>query len=206
MRFRLGSIPDDFTPDSSWRPIREPGPVAAQFLALPIGLGAALLIGYCWLLVSVPSSMRIEGHHAPLDVEALLLSFPVLIAIHELLHAIAHPHFGRSSATVIGAWPSRLLFYAHYCGPLSRNRFLAIFAMPFLIISVLPLAVAAAGVLPSGVMMWAAWFSIWNALFACGDCTGMALILFQVPRAAIVQNQGWRTYWRPDDINATEPA
>jgi hypothetical protein len=33
-------------------------------------------------------------------------------------------------------------------------------------------------------------------MFACGDFVGFALILFQVPRAATVRNQGWRTYWK----------
>jgi hypothetical protein len=67
------------------------------------------------------------------------LSFPALILVHELLHAVVHPGYGFTDATVIGAWPSKLLFYAHYCGPLSRERFLLVFAMPTLVITGLPL-------------------------------------------------------------------
>lgn len=168
-----------------------------QFFALPIGLGLGLLVGYCWHLVGTPASLRIEGRYAGLFGLGLLLSFPVLIIVHELLHAIVHPHFGRSPATIIGAWPSRLLFYAHYSGPLTRDRFLAVFAMPLLVITVLPLVAASIGLVPPGLMLAAAWFSTWNAIFACGDCFGMALIWCQVPRAAILQNQSWRTYWKP---------
>ncbi|MFO0898325.1 MAG: DUF3267 domain-containing protein [Pirellulales bacterium] len=95
------------------------------------------------------------------------------------------------------AWPSRLLFYAHYCGPLSRDRFLAVLVMPLLVITGLPLLLAALGWLPAWSTPVLASFSIWNALFACGDMVGLLLILAQIPRRAIVQNQGWRTYWKP---------
>jgi len=73
--------------------------------------------------------------------------------------------------------------------------------MPFIIISVLPLMVAGCGALSPALTFWAAWFSTWNAFFACGDVFGIALILFQVPRAATVQIQSWRTYWRPSHGN-----
>lgn len=202
MRFHLGPIPHEFEPDGSWRPIREPGPVVMQFIAVPIGIGVAFLVGYCWHIIGL-SPVRFQAPHPGLVLFLFLLSFVVLILVHELLHAVVHPHFGRSRATIIGAWPSRGLFYAHYSGPLSRERFLAIFAMPFLVITVLPLIVAATGFLPPGFIIVAAWFSTWNALFACGDHFGMALILSQVPRGAIVQNQSWRTYWRLSNASAT---
>jgi hypothetical protein len=48
MRFHLGPIPSDFTPDDCWRPLREPGPFVMQLCALPIGVGLMLAIGYCW--------------------------------------------------------------------------------------------------------------------------------------------------------------
>jgi hypothetical protein len=197
MRLRLGPIPDEFTPDSSWRPIREPGPIVTQICALPLGIGAAVLAAYCWHKVGTSASFQISGSHAVLFLVALVLSFPTLIVVHELLHAIVHPRFGRSPATIIGAWPSRLLFYAHYSGALSRDRLLLVFAMPFLGITVLPLAVAALGLIPPALTATAAWFSTWNALFACGDYFGFALILAQVPRKAVLQNQGWHTFWKP---------
>jgi hypothetical protein len=197
MRFHLGPIPDEFAPDESWQRIREPGPVLVQFLALPLGVLMAGLIGYGWSRAGVPASLHFESRHALLLLVALLLSFPALIIVHELLHAVVYPRFGLSQATIVGAWPRRLLFYAHHSGPLGRDRFLAVFAMPFLVISVLPLALAAAGLLPSAWFLWAAWFSTWNALLACGDCLGFLLIASQVPRAAVVQNQSWITWWKP---------
>lgn len=196
MRFRVGSIPDEFTPDSSWRFMREPSPLAMQFFAIPLGFAVAAAIGYCWYRTGVFSSLKFEGRYSFGFLISLLLSFPGLIIVHEILHAAVHPGFGRSSATTVGIWPRRLLFYAHYSGPLTRNRFLAVLAMPFFVITVLPLAMAAAGTLAPGFAMAAGWFSIWNAFFACGDYFGFALVLAQVPSGSIVQNRGWRTCWK----------
>ena len=196
MRLHLGPLPDEFAPDNSWHAIHEPGPILMQFLAIPFGFGAATLSFLLWQVFGLPSSMQVRGSDASIFLLTLVLSLAVLIIVHELLHAIVHPHFGCSPRTVIGAWPSRMLFYAHYSGPLTRDRFLLVFLMPFLVISVLPIVMAAIGVIPHSLMFWPAWFSVWNALFASGDLLGIALIFFQVPRAAIVQNQGWRTYWK----------
>ena len=197
MRFHVGPIPQDEIPDHSWRPIREPGPWLIQVIALPIGLGVALLTLQCWKRLGLPPSLHFQHGQAVLFVIGLALSFPLLFLVHELLHAVVHPRCGATPNTLIGAWPSRMLLYAHYCGLLTRNRFLAVFAMPFLVITVLPLLLALAGVLPPAASPVAAWFSSWNAFFACGDYCGMALIFFQVPRSAVVQNFGWRSYWKP---------
>ncbi len=193
MRFHLGSPPDEFVPDSSWRPIREPGPFVMQLFAAPLCLGMAVLAFYCWMHVWLP---LFELRNA-----ALLLSLAAIIVVHELLHAVATPRFGCTPSTVIGAWPARLLFYATYCGPLTRDRYLVVFAMPFLLLTVLPLVAAAGGLLPPALVPAAAWCSVWNALFSGGDCLGFALVLVQIPRAANVQNQGWRTYWKPINAN-----
>ncbi len=88
-----------------------------------------------------------------------------------------------------------MLFYAYYNGPMSRDRFLLVFAMPFLVISVLPLLIAAVLALPEIVTSILAWFSIWNAIFACGDILGFVLILFQVPRRSLIRNKSWRSFW-----------
>ena len=196
MRLHLGAIPDEFTPDESWRPLREPGPILMQFLAFPIGIAVAGAVGYCWYLTGLPAG-RLKQDEFLVLLIGIVLSIPVLVVVHELLHAVAHPDFGFSRNSIIGAWPSKMLFFAHYSGPLTRDRFLAIFAMPFLVITVLPLVLAATGVLPPLGKLAAAWFSTWNALFACGDIFGFFVILAQIPRRAIVQNKSWRTYWKP---------
>jgi hypothetical protein len=192
MRWHIGPIPETFTPDDSWRTIWEPGPVLLQVLALPVAIASAVAVGWGWHTIGIPQQGQPAG-----VVLALFLSLIALIAVHELLHAMVHPGWGCSSATIIGLWLRHFLFYAHYEGPLSRDRFLAVFLMPLLIITLLPLALAAVGLVPEPWLFPLAWFSTWNALFSCGDLIGFALIVTQIPRAAIVQNRGWRTYWQP---------
>ena len=200
MRLHLGAIPQsrDFTGDPGWRPIREPNPVLMQVFAVPVGFAAAFVVGWCWYLIFTrlgPLPSRLT-----LPPSILLLSFPYIVVIHELIHASLHPEHGRSHSSILGFWPSRLLFYAHFDGTLSRNRFLAILVAPFLVISILPLLVAVVSPLdPTRGLLAIAWCSTLNALMACGDLLGLGVVGLQVPRAALVQNHGWRTYWRSAD-------
>jgi hypothetical protein len=121
-----------------------------------------------------------------------------LVGIHELLHAVSAPGFGLSSRTVIGCWPSRGMFYAHYDGDMTAKRFLLVLIMPLAIISVLPLLLAA-------VLGWghrtAAFLGVLNALFSCVDVLGVFLLLLQVPLHARVRNSGWKTWYRNPETN-----
>ena len=64
------------------------------------------------------------------------------LVVHELIHFVLMPSGGR----VFGLWPSRALPYVHRPGELPRRRSLVVLLGPFLIISVLPLVLALAGV------------------------------------------------------------
>ena len=139
MRFHVGAIPiDDFEPDDSWQSLREPGPLLMQLFALPIAVVLLLVFGVFWKDYLAIEPLEIPSEYTVLFGLATIASLPLLVVVHELLHAVAHPGYGRQSATIIGAWPQKMLFYAHYCGELSRNRFLLVFAMPFVVISLLP--------------------------------------------------------------------
>ena len=198
MRFHFGAIPqDDFEPDDSWQSLREPGPLLIQVYAFPIAIALLSLFAFLWMHFVTMGQLDIPNDYTVLFGIATVASLPLLIIAHELLHAVAHPGFGLQSASIIGAWPQKMLFYAHYCGALTRNEFLLVFAMPFVVISVLPLVIAAIGILPPPIASVAAWFSIWNSLFACGDVFGFFLLLSQIPANAIVRNKGWYTYWKP---------
>lgn len=201
MKFHLGKIPEsDFKPDESWTPLREPTPWLMQLCALPIGLVVAFAVGYGWsfILHDLPP-LRLAGRGAVVALISFLLSFPLLIVVHEFIHAWVHPHFGRTDDSALGFWPSRLVFYAGYLGELSRERFIAILIAPFIVISLLPLALfpffaSAAGTFATALV---AFISTFNALCACGDLFGIALLLWQVPRGSITRNLGWNTFWKP---------
>lgn len=124
---------------------------------------------------------------------AAVLPLCVLIPVHELFHASAHPHFGLSEKSILGLWPAKGVFYAHYDGELSRSRAVAVYSMPFIAISISPLLLCAITNRFSGLL---AAISIINALVSCVDMLALGLILFQVPANAVIRNNGWKTYWR----------
>jgi hypothetical protein len=192
MRFHLGGIPEpkDFVPDETWKSLREPGPWLMQVFALPLGFVTFVLVGFLWLLTT---NLELGVLDSPGFLALGLASFIPLIVLHELIHAMIHPRRGKSDRSILGFWPSRLLFYAHYDGELTRNRFVAILAMPMLVITFAPLTFATITGRSTALV---AWVSTWNAFFACGDLFGIILILLQVPRRAKCHNQGWRTYWK----------
>ncbi len=188
MQLRVGPIPPNaaFQPEQGgWHPLREPGPVVLQLLAAPVSVltGAGLFAAVLWLGLT-------NGSGVPSWVYGLVVV--AIIPVHEMLHAWTHPGHGRSAASIIGVWPARALFYAHYDDVLRRDRFVAILLMPFLILSLLPPAVAAA-VRYDGA--WVGVLSVVNGVFSCGDFVGVVLVLSQVPRGGIVRNQGYYTWW-----------
>ncbi|HKW30603.1 MAG TPA: DUF3267 domain-containing protein [Verrucomicrobiae bacterium] len=205
MRLHLGAVPisPDFVPDSRWKPLRECSPARMHFIALPLGTVVVVLLAWFWFvftpLRAVPSKFSpifLVHSYLDLPVSSFLLFvagvFGLLI-IHELLHAVLNPLAGCSHKTVLGFWPSLLLFYNYYDGELSRNRFIAIALTPFIVLSLVPLTVATCGQFMSG---WAAIMSCINALGSSADMLGAGMLLFQVPRAAVVRNKGWKSYWR----------
>lgn len=206
MRLHFGGPPEnkDFHPEEEgWHSIREPGPVAMQFMAIPVALLLFVLWGACLLSVlqdTAPLSFygfRMEFRREPfsfqIDINALLVLL-LIVPAHELLHAFAHPGWGTSSNSVVGLWLSRGLFYAHYEGEMSRNRFLWVFVAPLLILGVLPtLLIMMIPTLTQSLF----WLSLLGTIFACGDLVGAGFIFFQVPHSAVVRNKGWKTYWKP---------
>jgi len=189
MRIHIGAVPEtaDFLPENPWQPVREPTPWVMQLFALPIGIAACAAVGAAWIFLTPLREVQF-------DSPALLLgAIFIMIPVHEVIHALVHPGAGRSADSILGFWPSRLLAYAHYSGELSRARFIAILLMPLLVLTFVPLVVCALTGWSSTLL---ASVSALNALCACGDIFGVGVLLFQIPRDAVVRNQGYRTYWR----------
>jgi hypothetical protein len=191
MRLHIGSPPlvPSFTPrEDGWSPLREPNPYLLQLLATPIGIVTAGALSAAWW------AMARDRIAQPMPWQVVLVLFGV-VPVHEVLHALAQPAQGRLPTTILGAWPSRLLFYAHYLGPLSRERLLVILMTPFVGLSILPMLGDLLPIVPG----WLALLSVWNGLLSCGDILGVLLVGLQVPQAAIVRNQGWSTWWKVED-------
>jgi hypothetical protein len=201
MRFHLGPVPSTpgFDPEmDGWTKIREPSPGRIQVLALPLAFllaGAALGLVLALTPIDVPNPW--EDNRPMIPIRALpgvLLLFVVLIPVHELIHAVLHPGLGLSRHTVIGAWPSKLLFYAFYDGPKIRERFLLVASGPFLVLTLGPVLAAAVFGLDWPVL---ALVAVMNALASYGDAAAILILAWQVPRGAVVRNQGYETWWRP---------
>ena len=198
MRLHIGAIPiaPDFTPDALWKPLRQPSPWMALFVAFPIGIVAAGVVGGLWLAMT---PLHIHDVTSTLSLRGFLVSFAGMVVVHELIHVAVHPMSGRSPHSIVGVGGPTSGIYAHYDGEMTRNRFVAIFLAPLVVISFVPLLVAAAIQESWG---WVAFISAFNAFCACADILDAGLILFQIPATAIVRQQGLRTYWREHETLA----
>jgi hypothetical protein len=203
MRFRYGAVPDDvnFQPEAEggWSGIRDLGPIALQLGAIPVAvLIVAVLFGL--LVVGLPRgvypanqlTLRIPFWQSVLIVVGLL-------PVHELLHALCTPGWGRSPNTVIGLWPSKFLLYAYYQGEMSRNRFLLTLLAPFSLLSLAPLAIIASFrtvPLSMDLLVPLILLSLLNGIASSGDILGFGLVVTQIPASAIIRNKAWETFWR----------
>jgi hypothetical protein len=207
MRFHVGPVPEspDFHPaETGWTPLREPSPIVISLAGGVVGLGLGAAAIAIWSFVpGLSFKFHMSGGPGDSMLLALavvlgkvLLGVALLIVVHELLHAAVFPGMWFSPRTIIGAWPSRGVFYAGYDGAMSRNRWLLVYAMPSLVLTFGILALEANFRTGWG---WLPAWSILNAFFAGGDALGILLIAWQVPAKAEVRNQGWNTWWRVAD-------
>jgi hypothetical protein len=212
MKFHLGALPDspEFIPDDSWQSTREPSIWGFQFLAIPIAIISTVVVAFLWVTITP------VGHPlGPIAFSLPIVGFRLVclvgvLAAHELIHVLLHPKAGGSQQTVLGFYPSRMFLYVTYLGELTRNRCLVILLMPFIVISIAPLAVSALTHVASG---WVSYASILNALLASGDILAATMTLIRIPSDAIIRTKGWRTYLRraepgaaPNGGPATQPA
>jgi putative zincin peptidase len=186
MRLHIGEIPDspDFVPDDSWTCMPEPRPWVMQALALPVGLALTLALAVLWFTLTP------LGHAPAPSVGECFGALLAVVPVHESLHLVMHPRTGDS---IIGFWPSRLLFYTHYHSQLPCRRYLAVLIAPVVVISLVPLAVCALTATASAFLAIGSAINVW---FASGDLFAVGLLLAQVPTNAKLRNKGWRLYWK----------
>ncbi len=196
MRFHLGAIPSspDFTPDTLWKSLGYPSLWMEKLVVFPIGIVAAVVVAVLWFDIT-----PVQDVIPTMSLPAFWVLFAGIVVVHELLHAAVFPTAAWSRHSTVGFCPSGMLLYAHYDGELTRNRFLAVLLMPLVVISFVPLLVAAVAQVTSG---WVAFISAFNAFGACADILIAGLVLFRMPATAIVRDQGGRFYWREHETLA----
>jgi len=164
--------------------------------ACPIGMVAAGMVTVLWLAIT---PFQLRDVTSTMSWRGFLVSFAGMVVVHEFIHLVVHPMSGRSPHSIVGAGGPTTGVYAHYAGEMTPNRFVAILLMPLVIISFVPLLVAAVAQVSYG---WIAFISTFNALAACADTLDAGLVLFQIPPAATVRCRGLRIYWREHDTLA----
>ena len=188
MKFTVGPIPEDahFQPDGGmWTIVHEPSLEKMMLLSVPLTVLLGLVAILFWILIT------------PVDLDDIQVLWvigatPFCIPVHEIAHAFGFPARGWIANTGFGVWPSRLAFYAHYQGPLSRDRVLAVLVLPFALISISPLVLCSILRTVSPVAMYV---SIGNAFLSGVDLASFMLVLRRLPRRAVVRQQGLTMWW-----------
>ncbi|WP_345240602.1 DUF3267 domain-containing protein [Pontibacillus salipaludis] len=181
-------VSEQFRPEEEgWTMLKEPNATLAQWIALPIGLFGILLV---YLLAVV---LGIEEFYQFRFGWNLLLAYAVMLPIHEWLHAVVFPAKLKSDDIYVGVLMKYLVFFAFYTKRMSRNRALAVYLTPFLVLSILPIVVMAVTGVYSLFLFDIAFL---NAIGACVDLLAIWMISTQVPKEAVVRNKGYKTYWK----------
>lgn len=197
MRWKWGAIPETpgFEPerDERWQPLAEPELERFQSMAMAtMGVSLLPLLAMWWAAAEWAGA-------SPWGRSMLWASLclPLLVAVHEAVHMLAHPGGGRHDHSVLGGVPKQGLFFAMYLGEMSRERLLLVLVAPLFALTLLPwlLCVGFRAYSP----FWAT-ISVVNGISACGDILSLWLVWRGTPRGAVVRNQGWKTWWREPSV------
>lgn len=199
MRVIIGPVPKDegFHPEQgSWTKLKELSFDMLVLLSIPTALLLAVGILFAWVAVA-----QVHGIEEPVQIVftpgtllGSIAAFIGLIVGHEMVHLVALPRCGLTSATVVGFWPQKVTPYVSHEGELSRNRYLIVGLMPLLLLSVVPLLV---GLLFAWMPLWLVVLSIINGFVSAGDIINAIVLVSQTPRSAMVRSKGLETWWRP---------
>jgi hypothetical protein len=188
--FVLGQPPVNQQVDSpGWIRLAGYGASVPQMLG-SIGVGLALAIGVALVWRAVDSNSLPLGQPSLLDV---LLFTSMLMFGHEALHLMGFPGAGLSRNSVCGIWPQAGSPFVLHLQPMTRDRFLVALTLPFLVISLCPLALRALGY-PIGNFF--AWASTLNSVGAGADILAFALLLRTAPRRAEILESDHALYWK----------
>ena len=196
MMFRLGPVPDEpgFRPEEGdWIRLREPSTGLMMLCVLPVAALVTTALVFAWSRTGLRET---SGTITSSGLLAFLLAVAGLLVVHELLHAIALPRFGTSSATTLGFWPKWMTPYISHEGELPRGRNVLVALMPFLVLSIAPLLLC---IFFPPAPLWMVVLSVLNGIGASADLVSAVLIAVQVPASGFVRNRGYETWWRPSN-------
>ena len=190
MKFKIGPLESEspVPPDNDWTLMKKVSICEFQIRAIPIGIITAVLIGILWTFV-MPTSAFIREIRFPSTIITFTLCLLGTLIIHELIHYLFHPLNKDRNDSVIGFWPSKMFLYAQYKGEMTRGRSCIILAMPFIIISVVPLLVS---IYLMRTAYWIAYTSIVNAYLSCGDLFMIIWSLRELPSGSIMKLNWWK--------------
>ncbi len=205
MRLQIGdpAKAEETPPETEgWQIIHSPRARVGYWLAALIGLalsaGLCIGIGLLSWVVHNRSGMSTAADSAT-PWGAILIVLVIYIPLHELLHLLGQPEWGRSSRSVVVVWPARLRFGVYYEGCMSRRRWIGMRLLPLVVLSVLPaglLALLQMRTLSIELEIGLQVLVMLNTLGSGGDVFAVLLVLKQVPPSGQLCFQAGRAYWR----------
>jgi hypothetical protein len=187
-----------------WRKLNAPGSTAiAILMSVPLMLLSFIIVAGIVMLVASASLSQLTDFFSSLftgsfsieikllDILLGALSLALLMLVHELLHLVFIRGFLRSDKTYLGIMYAG--FYVVTEEVLTRQRFIIISLVPFIVLSVLlPIVLGATGMLSPGLIILA----LLNAIGSSVDLLGLLLVIRQTPPGAGILCIGMYTYWK----------
>ena len=189
MKFRLGPPPIDDTllkNDNAWCLLDEPGPVRFQIN----GILVALLITAVLNLILLA---RDPKYVTSISWPIVIVFIFIIIPVHELLHAISFKGGLLSKDVTFGFYPRAFAFYADYRGIITRRRYIFISIFPFLMLTLIPLAMV---VILKLEPRYSVEIMLANGLASTGDVLTVLFIVKHAPNRSLLINSGMKTYWK----------
>lgn len=156
-------------------------------LSLGIGLILALIFGFI-LLTSNPASLPL-GTPSWLEI---FIFISILTIGHELLHLLGFPRLGLDSNSVAGIWWECGSPYVQHVLPMQRNRFILACAIPFTVLTLIPLILVLNNF---GSVEYLSWISVLNCIGAGSDLFIILKLFLSVPNNAWVLENGQSIQW-----------
>jgi hypothetical protein len=182
-----------------WIPLKEPKNLTITILlSIPLMIVAAIIsIGVINIFSSISLSdfgLKPDAISITINLSSVFLLI-ILLILHELLHLIFIPNFIKSEKTYVG-----LTLFGGFVfteEEISKSRYIFISIAPFIIISIiLPFILSSFGLLTTTLKF----LIILNAMGSSVDLFNL-LIIKQVPKNAILKNNGTYTYWKNVQTN-----